>query len=172
VIPKLSPEEVTRLLEVHSAGSSPGFLLWRASLRWQRVVSAALKEESLTHVQFLILSTIWWFERNSYRPSQRDVSDHASLDRVMMSQVVRQLERDGLVVRTFDKSDGRMRRLRTTPVGRRLAERSVALMDAADREFFAEAGDLSDVLAILRPLARLRDPSEISAAADDEETGD
>jgi DNA-binding MarR family transcriptional regulator len=166
MVRKLSSEEVTRLLGEHSAGSSPGFLLWRASLRWQRVITAALKEETLTHVQFSILSTIWWFERNGYHPSQRDVSDHASLDRVMMSQVVRQLERDGLVVRTFDKVDGRMRRLRTTPVGRRLAERSVALMDAVDREFFEEAGPIANTLAVLGPLARLRDPAETAAAGE------
>jgi DNA-binding MarR family transcriptional regulator len=158
MVKKLSPEEVTRLLSEHSAGSSPGFLLWRASLRWQRVITAALKEENLTHVQFSILSTIWWFEREGHQPSQRDVSDHASLDRVMMSQVVRQLARDGLVERTVDTYDGRVRRLRITPVGRRLAERSVALMDAVDREFFEEAGPVADVIAVLGPLARLRYP--------------
>jgi DNA-binding MarR family transcriptional regulator len=163
VVRKLNSEEVARLLEVHSAAKSPGFLLWRASLRWQRAVGAALKEESLTHVQFLILSTIWWFERNGYRPSHRDVSDHASLDQAMMSQVARQLEKDGLIVRTVDQADGRMRRLGTTPLGRGLAERSVALMDAADQEFFEEAGPISAVIAVLGPLARLRDPSETQA---------
>lgn len=163
MVRKLSPQEVARLLEQHSAAKSPGFLLWRASLRWQRTVTAALKEESLTHVQFLILSTIWWFERNGHQPSHRDVSDHASLDQAMMSQVVRQMEKDGLVVRTVDEADGRMRRLRTTDLGRQLAERSVALMDTADQEFFAEAGPISGVIAVLGPLARLRDAAEPEA---------
>jgi DNA-binding MarR family transcriptional regulator len=163
VVRKLNSEEVARLLEEHSAAKTPGFLLWRASLRWQRAVGAALKEESLTHVQFLILSTIRWFERNGHRPSHREVSDHASLDQGMMSQVARQLEKNGLIVRTVDEADGRMRRLRTTPLGRRLAEHSVALMDAADQEFFEEAGPISAVIAVLGPLARLRDPSETQA---------
>jgi DNA-binding MarR family transcriptional regulator len=150
---RLSSDDISRLLAVHSAGKSPGFLLWHATLRWQRVVAATLKTEGLTHVQFLVLSTAWWFGRKGSHPSQREVAEHAGLDPVMTSQVVRQLERDKLLERTVDQFDTRVRRISITAEGKRIAERSVALMDTADQEFFEEAGSLDDVLAVLRPLA-------------------
>jgi hypothetical protein len=31
---------------------NPGFLLWRTALRWQRLVTSALRPFNLTHVQF------------------------------------------------------------------------------------------------------------------------
>ncbi|GAA0714283.1 winged helix-turn-helix transcriptional regulator [Dactylosporangium roseum] len=160
---QLSESEISRLLMSHSAGTSPGFLLWRSVLRWQRQVTAVLKDESLTHVQFSVLSTIWWFDRQGHVPSQRDVSNHASLDRVMMSQVVRLLERDGLVERTVDEHDGRVRRLRITPEGRTVADRAVALMDATDNAFF---GVLDDLPGFIAGLSRLAGVTELASATD------
>ena len=154
---RLSSADVARLLQSHSAGTSPGFLLWRATLRWQRTVTAVLKEEGLTHVQFSVLSTIWWFDRQGHVPSQRDVSNHASLDRVMMSQVVRLLERDGLVERAVDEHDGRVRRLRITAEGRTVADRAVALMDATDNEFFGVLDDLPSFVSSVALLAGVTD---------------
>ncbi|WP_244312125.1 hypothetical protein [Streptomyces griseofuscus] len=36
-----------------SPGDSPGFLLWHATLRWQRDIATALAPLDLTHVQFV-----------------------------------------------------------------------------------------------------------------------
>ena len=71
----------------------------------------------------------------------------------MTSQVARQLERDGLIERAVDQFDTRLRRISITAKGKAIAERSVALMDSVDREFFQAAGPMEDVLAVLRPLA-------------------
>ena len=153
MVKRLRSEDVSRLLGEHSAGTSPGFLLWHATLRWQRVIAAALKTEGLTHVQFSILGTVWWLGRTGRHPSQREVSEHAGLDRVMMSQVVRQLEREGLVERAVDQLDTRIRRVNITPAGKVIAERAVALMDAVDQEFFKQAGPLPKIIEVLSPLA-------------------
>jgi len=47
--PRLWPPE-------RSAWERPGFLLWHATLRWQRVVSAVLGGVDLTHAQFVLLA--------------------------------------------------------------------------------------------------------------------
>lgn len=139
-------------LERHSAGASPGFLLWHATLRWQREVAAALTDEGLTHVQFLVLSSCWWLSRTAHVPSQREIALHAGVDQVMTSQVVRALERDGLLERTRDEIDGRVVRVRVTPAGRSLAARSVVTMDEVDAEFFACCAPLGEFLEQLRRL--------------------
>ena len=53
---------------------SLGFLLWRATLRWQRGVAAVLTPLDLTHVQFVLLASTWWLnaqgEHRISSPSQ------------------------------------------------------------------------------------------------------
>lgn len=39
--------------------TSPGFLLWHVTLRWQRAITAALRPLDLTHVQFVLLASAW-----------------------------------------------------------------------------------------------------------------
>jgi DNA-binding MarR family transcriptional regulator len=134
-------------------GSSPGFLLWRVTLRWQRVMAAALRPFGLTHVQFVLLASLWWLsETRREAPSQRGLAEFAAIDPMMTSQVIRALTARGLVDRAADPDDLRARRLTVTAHGRELARMAIAAVEAADRDFFASAGDPGAVLAILRAL--------------------
>jgi DNA-binding MarR family transcriptional regulator len=133
---------------------SPGFLLWRATLRWQREIVAALKPYDLTHVQFVLLVSTWWLgEHGDGAPSQAQVAAHAAADVMMTSSVLRALERRGLITRSPDPADARVKRLAVTDAGRRLALETVAVVEAADAAFFAPAGSGEQVLAVLSRLA-------------------
>ena len=125
---------------------SPGFVLWRATLVWQRSITAALEPFGLTHVQFVLLACAWWLGRDA-APRQADVAAQAGTDPVMTSEVLRRLEAKGLVRRTLDPDDGRARRIAVTPEGVRLAELAVAAVEQVDRDVL---GDLDEPL-----LARL-----------------
>jgi DNA-binding MarR family transcriptional regulator len=134
-------------------GESPGFLLWRVTLRWQRVMAAALRPLGLTHVQFVLLASAWWLtEVAGETPSQRRLAEHAGTDPMMTSQVVRSLEANGLVTRVVDPADSRARLLGVTPAGLDLARRAVGVVEAADAEFFAAAGPRPALLRILHRL--------------------
>jgi DNA-binding MarR family transcriptional regulator len=135
--------------EYGGPGDSPGFLLWRATRRWQRELAAALKPLELTHVQFVLLASIWWLDK----PTQRELADHAATDPMMTSQVVRALERRGLVERAADPDDGRARRLSATRRGRELAKRAIAVVEGADAAFFAGV-DSERLIDTLRGLTR------------------
>lgn len=136
---------------------SPGFLLWRATLSWQRRLGGALRPLGLTHVQFVLLATVWWLsdqaESPSRLPSQRQVADHASTDVMMTSQVLRVLATRGLLTRAADPADARVNRLTVTSAGRRLAVRAVAIVEAADAEFFGPVGEHGRLLDVLHQLA-------------------
>lgn len=135
-------------------GESPGFLLWHATLRWQRGLAAALGPLELTHVQFVLLASVWWLaEMQGGRPTQREVADHAGTDRMMTSQVLRGLERRDLLVREQDSLDGRVRRLHVTEAGAALARRAVVVVEAADAELFGPVDDLPGLTRALRGLA-------------------
>lgn len=136
-----------------SPGDSPGFLLWRVTLRWQRLMAASLRPLGLTHVQFVLLATTWWLtEVAGEAPTQRRVADHAGTDPMMSSQVLRALEEKGLVIRAASPGDSRARQLSVSPSGALLARSAIAAVEAADAEFFAAAGDR---LALLETLHRL-----------------
>ena len=118
---------------------SPGFLLWHATLRWQRGITRALAPLDLTHVQFVLLAGTWWLNQQGRHPSQIALAEFAGTDVKMTSQVVRSLERKGLVEREVDQSDSRARRLRVTRRGARLAPRAIDVVEHVDAEFFEQA---------------------------------
>jgi len=124
-----------------SAWDSPGFLLWHATLRWQRAMRAALAPHGLTHVQFVLLASAWWLGEQGEQPAQRRLAEHAGTDAMMTSQVVRALERQGLVERLRDPGDARSVRVTVTPAGRERLQGALADVEAADAEFFAEVAD-------------------------------
>jgi DNA-binding MarR family transcriptional regulator len=137
---------------------SPGFLLWHATLRWQRGISQALAPLDLTHVQFVLLACAWWLNQQGQHPSQITLAAQAGTDVKMTSQVLRSLERKGLLEREVDRSDTRARRLRVTARGARLARRAIAVVEEVDAEFFDDAPPV-EALHLLRRLARFPGPN-------------
>jgi DNA-binding MarR family transcriptional regulator len=135
-------------------GDSPGFLLWRVSLRWQRLITVTLRPLGLTHVQFVLLASLWWLtEKAGEHPNQRRLARFAETDPMMTSQVLRTLEGKGLVERSSDPTDSRARRLAITREGSKLAGRALQAVEAADLRFFAETTGRWSVLELLRLLA-------------------
>jgi len=132
---------------------SPGFLLWHATLRWQRDMAAALAPLRLTHVQFVLLATTWWLNSRGEDPNQLTVARQAGSDVKMTSQVLRKLETKGLIRRHIDSADTRAKKLRVTQRGAELAVQALAAVEAADAKFFKPIPDPAALLAMLRPLA-------------------
>jgi DNA-binding MarR family transcriptional regulator len=139
---------------VKEPGSSPGFLLWHTTLRWQRLITAALAPLDLTHVQFVLLASAWWLNRDGDAPKQVEVARQAGTDVKMTSQVVRSLERKGLLVREPDPVDTRAKRLRVTDRGAELSVEAIGAVEAADAEFFAGVEEASAVAMLERLSAR------------------
>lgn len=135
-------------------GESPGFLLWRVTLRWQRAIIGALRPLGLTHVQFVLLACTWWLtEMAGESPTQRRVAEFAATDPMMTSQVLRALEARALVSRKADHDDSRALRLAVTRHGARLAVEAIRVVEAADAEFFMAAGETGPLLRLLQRLA-------------------
>jgi len=139
-----------------SPGESPGFLLWHATLRWQRDIATALAPLDLTHVQFVLLACTWWLNAQGEHPNQLAVARQAGTDVKMTSQVLRTLETKGLVAREVDPADTRAKRLRVTAAGAELAPRAIAAVESADALFFQPV-PLDDAVALL---GRLAHPAE------------
>ena len=140
------------------AAQSPGLLLWRVTNRWQAAMRAALAPHELTHVQYVLLASLTWLsDREPERlVTQADLAGFAATDPMMTSQVVRTLERAGLVERLPHPTDGRARVLRPTAEGVAAARGATADVEAADAAFFAPV----DAAAFANRLAALATPAE------------
>jgi DNA-binding MarR family transcriptional regulator len=131
---------------------SPGFLLWHATLRWQRAVTAALAPLDLTHVQFVLLACAWWAGRQGEPPNQLTLAGQAGTDVKMTSSVLAALERKGLIRRETDPRDTRAKRVAVTERGAALAPQAIEAVERADAEFFRPV-KAPDALELLRQLA-------------------
>lgn len=134
---------------------SAGFLLWHLTLRWQREIVAALQSFGLTHVQFVLLASTWWLNTHDQQPTQAALAAHAGTDVKMTSQVIRTLEKKGLVTRDVDIADTRARRLVVTAAGASLAPRAIEIVETVDRALLAplspaQAQDFTNGLRKLR----------------------
>jgi len=134
---------------------SPGFLLWHTTLRWQRVMAAALAPLDLTHAQFVLLACAWWLGQHGDPPRQSQVAAQAGTDPKMTSDVVARLEAKGLLRREADPADARAKFVLVTPAGASLAAQAIEVVEAADASFFADV-DSTALGSTLSTLAGLR----------------
>jgi DNA-binding MarR family transcriptional regulator len=141
---------------MHQPGESPGFLLWHLTLRWQRDVSAVLRPLALTHVQFVLLATLWWLSTRGEQPSQVELATVSGVDVKMASQVIRALEHKGLIRRETSATDSRVRRLTVTDAGATLAPQAIDTVEAVDRALLAELSTTAgrNFVAALKQLHR------------------
>jgi DNA-binding MarR family transcriptional regulator len=142
---------------IEQPDESPGFLLWHVTLRWQRDVAAALAPFGLTHVQFVLLAGTWWLNGHGQQPNQTVLAEHAGTNVKMTSQVIRTLERKGLVTREIDDVDTRARRLVVTGAGTALAPRAIEAVEAVDRALLKQLPS-ADARAFTNALRQLRHP--------------
>jgi DNA-binding MarR family transcriptional regulator len=136
-------------------GTSPGFLLWRVTLRWQRLMTEALRPLGLTHVQFVLLACAWWLSQEEQAPNQLAIATQAGVNVKMASEVLRRLAEKGLVEQRTDPRDRRAKVVAVTPGGVRLAQEAIAVVELADAGFFSAAPPA--MVPALRSLAAVGD---------------
>ena len=93
--------------------SSLGFLLAKASQRWNELLSERFRAHGFGEVRPSYGSVLLpLFEQDGLRMSE--IAARARLSKQTMTTLVRLCERDGLVLRTTDPSDGRAFRIQLT----------------------------------------------------------
>jgi DNA-binding MarR family transcriptional regulator len=137
-----------------------GFLLAKASQRWNELLTEAFAAEGFSEVRASYGSVLLpLFEEDGLRMGQ--VARRARLSKQTMTTMVRLAERDGLVERRPDPGDRRATRVRLTAKGRRfkpVAERVLSELDERARATLGERA-LASASRALRELAELADGS-------------
>ncbi len=118
---------------------SPGFLLWQVSMQWRRQIEAGLTTIGLTHVQFVLLASVGWFTQHDQKASQAELSRHCKTDINMTSQVLRALEKKGLIERQRHPGNDRSKFPVLTQAGSQLIEKAIPLVESIDDKFFSRS---------------------------------
>ena len=142
--------------EFNDANESPGFLLWQVTAIWQRSIRQALEPFELTHPQFVLLYSCHWLSQQAGRAgiTQVQLAQHARVDVSVTSQVLRTLQKRGLIDRNPHPTDTRANLIMVTPVGVDLAKRAVRAVEEADHTFFSTLDD-ADRDEMIRFMLRL-----------------
>ncbi|MEV7404872.1 MarR family winged helix-turn-helix transcriptional regulator [Streptomyces sp. NPDC091267] len=124
------------------AGPTPGFLVWRLSMKWRVAVDRALAPIRLTHAQYSLLGSLLEMQQSGLRPSQRALADHTGLEALYVSKLARGLETAGLVERATDPADTRAVRLSLTDEGLAVTGRAVEVVRSLVDAMLAPLGGL------------------------------
>jgi MarR family transcriptional regulator, organic hydroperoxide resistance regulator len=140
-------------------GSTPGFLVWRLSMKWRVAVDRAVGPLGLTHAQYALLGSLFGMERSGVRPSQRELADHTGLEALYVSKLARTLESAGLIERARDPEDSRAVRLSLTDQGRDVTGRAITVVRELHGRFLEPLGGLDGerAKALTRELVTLLD---------------
>jgi len=125
-----------------TANATPGYLVWRASMKWRAVADRVLAPFGLTHAQYSLLASLYGLSRTGAQPSQRELSDFSGLEPVYVSRLARALERAGLVRRPDNPADPRAVQLALTPRGTEVAVQAVAAVRKLQEELTAPLGGM------------------------------
>ncbi|CAN5523659.1 MarR family transcriptional regulator [soil metagenome] len=129
--------------------SSPSYQLWQAGNAWRRMVNRVLEPLQVTHVQFILMASIQILNDDGAAVTQVRVARFAAIDENMNSQVLRALEKKGLVQRLHSEKDKRAFHLALTEEGRTLLCQAKTAVKQQAESFFQPLGEDSAKLAAM-----------------------
>jgi DNA-binding MarR family transcriptional regulator len=115
--------------------------VWHLALRWRADVDRAVARLELSHAGYAVLASLRALTRAGETPSQQRLAVYAGSGPADVSRTVRELERDGLVMRILDPSDHRTRRLALTERGAAVADEANRIVQRLERQLMAPLGD-------------------------------
>ena len=134
-----------------TAEDSPGFMLWKASNRLQRLHARCLSDLDVTPTQFSLMTCLVYLYREGLVTSSRIVG-HTGMDKMLVSDLVRALEKQRLLRRSPNPEDGRSWLIEPTSRGTELTNSAVLQVEALDAEYFGAVRNLRSFHADLTAL--------------------
>ncbi|MEU9172937.1 MarR family transcriptional regulator [Streptomyces sp. NPDC048420] len=125
-----------------SEGATPGFLVWRLSMKWRVAVDRAVAPLGLTHAQYSLVASLYGMQRTGERPSQRRLADQTGLEPLYVSKLARSLESAGLLERARDPRDPRAVQLALTEEGQERTLQAVKVVQRLLEQLLAPLGGL------------------------------
>lgn len=133
------PKEIE--FQFKSPNDSPGYLLGQVTMLWQRKLKKVLDPLNLTHTQFVLLAALGWLSKKNTDVTQVDIANQSNTDRMMVSKVLRTLEKKKFISRQEHPIDTRAKVIKLTNAGAEVLQKALTAVENADIEFFSVLGD-------------------------------
>lgn len=130
-------------IEFHfkSPNDSPGYLLGQLTMLWQRRLKKVLDPLDLTSTQFVLLAALGWLSKKNNTVTQVDIANQSNTDRMMVSKVLRTLEKKKFISRQEHPTDTRAKVIKLTNEGVKILQKALTAVENTDIEFFSVLGD-------------------------------
>jgi len=134
---------IMQMFETVSLGApqnAVGFVMWRIVHRYQREVDQALQGLDLTHLQFITLTLVAWMSRTGDAAPQAEVARFGDIHPMQVSNVLKALERKGLVRRSPSPGKALAKDVAITSAGMVVLKAALPLVIAVQARLFGEEG--------------------------------
>jgi len=125
----------------HRLMESPSFFLLQVLAKQQKNMKDNLADFDLTNTQFKLLMGLVVLSKGGKSFTQTGLAKFLKLDKMVVSDVLRTLERKGYVIRVDNQKDRRAKSLLVTEKGLKTAEKALEEALAIDEAFFSVLGD-------------------------------
>lgn len=132
-----------------------GFLLWQVAMTWQRQLNRALGKIELTHTQFAILSALRSLLKESNTVTQKSIAERSNTDTMMVSKVLRKLEKKGFIEREEHKTDTRAKCVFMTTKGLKTFQHAFKIASEANQAFFNKISNKDNLRIELQTLIEI-----------------
>ena len=136
----------------------PSFTFAQAYFTWKRITDRALEAVGLTHTQYVFMGTLFELEKHQDKATQNDLARLTNSDVTMTSQILRTLQKRGLVLREQIEGDERAKYSSLSPAGKKLVKKAAEIMKTNEKEYFAPVEkDMEQFLTYLKVLTRVKE---------------
>ncbi len=118
-----------------------GYLLWQTTMLWNRQMNRALDEVGLTHTQFVIMAALGWLLKKSTSVTQKEIAGFSNTDRMMVSKILRKLQKNELIERKEHEIDTRAKCVFLTDKGIDTLQKAIKIKTRANNLFFDKLSD-------------------------------
>lgn len=154
---KCMPDNATKEYSIPVL-EGPSFTFAQAYFTWKRITDRALEAVGLTHTQYVFMGTLFELEKHQDKATQNDLARLTNSDVTMTSQILRTLQKRGLVLREQIEGDERAKYSSLSPAGKKLVKKAAEIMKTNEKEYFAPIeSDMADFLRNLKKLTRIKE---------------
>jgi len=133
--------------------NSTGLLFMQVYNRWHTQVKNELKEYEITHPQFVVMASIGYLLQTEKEITQIMISTISEIDVMSVSQILKLLEKKGLIIKKAHTSDTRANAISLTTYGSDKLKETLPVVESVDTLFFSKLNNSEeDFINLLKKL--------------------
>lgn len=119
-----------------SPKDSIGFQFWKTSNLWRKKQQEALRAFDISHGQFVVIACTIILENKAGEIYQKDIASLSQTDEMTTSQIIKTLQKKGILLKERSLKDKRAFCIQSTKIGKDLLLKTLPIVEEVDESFF------------------------------------